>query len=88
MSRCIVFEDGNIIQSINESAVWDGLFSKMLKDGEIIQFIQQNLPQNSIFVVPRSDGNVVKNKNEGEYNDINWSEIEPYIEYAKQKNKV
>ena len=88
MSKCIVFEDGNIIHSINEPALWDGLFSKMLKDGEIMQFIQQNLPQNSIFVVPRSDGNVIKNKNEGEYNDINWSEIEPYIDYAKEKNKI
>ena len=88
MSRCIVFEDGNIIQNINEITVWHGLFSRMLKNGEIIQFIQKNLPENSIFVIPRSDGNVIKNKNEGEYEDVNWSEIEPHIDYARKKNKV
>ena len=51
MSKCIVFEDGNIINSINEPALWDGLFSKMLKDGEIMQFIQQNLHQAIILYI-------------------------------------
>jgi len=89
MSNCIVFEDGNLINDIDSSVIWDGLFSKALKNGSIINYIQTCLPKNSICVIPKSDGNIKRIKNENEYdNGLLWDEIQKYINYSKDKNKV
>ena len=86
--NCIVFEDGEIIQDIKYNTLWSGLFSEVSKNGSVINFIKNNLPQNTVFVIPHSDGNVKPNNNNNEYNDIEWSEIQTYIDYAKSKNKT
>lgn len=90
MSNCIVFEDGNLINDIESSTIWDGLFSKALKNGSIVNYIQSCLPKNSICVIPKSDGNIkkIQNKNECNNDALLWDEIQKYIDYSKEKNKV
>ena len=88
MSQCILFEDGNIINNYN-GILWDGLFSKVKSNGKIIKYLQSCLPKNTIFIIPKSDGNINSDNNINKWNDIDWKkEIEPYMNYAKRKNKV
>ena len=88
MSKCIVFEDGILINNIDSHVLWDGLFSKVLKNGNIINYVQTCLPKNSICVIPKSDGNIKKKQNKNEYHELLWDEIQVYIDYSKTKNKV
>ena len=94
MSKCIVFEDGILRETLTENckSLWDGLFSKVLKDGFLINFLQSCLPKNTILVVPLSDGNIKSTYKEGEfkglYNMAIWEEIEPYINEAREKDKI
>ena len=60
MSRCIVFEDGNLIKDNNYDDLWNGQFSQVKKNGSVINFIKNNLPKNTVFVIPNSDGNIKK----------------------------
>ena len=86
--NCIVFEDGEKIENVNQS-IWDGLFSKVSPNGKIIQYIAHCLPKNTLFVIPVSDGNINKKKDDGNYHDVDWdSQIQPYLNYAKEKNKI
>ena len=87
MSKCLVFEDGELINDINYDKLWSGYFSEVNKNGPIINFIKNNLPKNTIFVVPKSDGNI-KKQHSIDYKDIEWNEIQPFIDYAKNKNKT
>lgn len=84
----ITIEDGQINDQVN--TMWDGLFSKVDSTGNVIQYIQSCLPKNSLCVIPKSDGNINRNinRNKNHYNDVDWAEIQPYINYAKLKNKV
>jgi len=84
----IVFEDGDLIKNITQDTVWDGQFSKVHRDGSLIKFIKSSLPKNTIFVIPRSDGNINISKKDNEYSDVDWKTIQPYIDDAKEKNKV
>lgn len=88
MSKCLVFEDGNLINDIDSPFLWNGLFSKAEKNGNIINYLQKCLPKNSICVIPKSDGNIKRTHNKNEPNDIFWDEIQIYIDYSKTKNKV
>ena len=88
MSRYLVFEDGIKIQDIHCDSLWDGMFSKVSKNGSIIKFIQNNLPQNTICVIPVSDGNVKRKHSNNEYKDLEWDEIQKYIDYANDNNKI
>jgi len=82
MSKLLVIEDGKIIQDMSESVLWDGQFSKCKKDGSIVKYILSLLADtNSIMVIPHSDGNILKV-------DPLWSEIQIYIDKAKQLNKI
>lgn len=84
---CIVIEDGNIINNSNIDKLWDGQFSTLPSTGFLIKYIQNCLPKNAIVVIPRSDGNTIKNNNI--FFNIDWdTQIQPYIDYAKQQNKV
>lgn len=85
--KCLVFEDGNLIQNINYDVLWSGLFSEVSKNGSVINFIKDNLPPNTVFVIPHSDGNV-KPQHNNEYKDVEWREVQSYIDYAKSKNKT
>ncbi len=83
----IVIENGMIVKSIQSDALWDGLWSKALVNGPMINYILECIPKNVIMVIPRSDGNM--NRNNLNYHDVNWStEIQPYIDDAKNKNKI
>jgi len=87
MSNCIVFEDGNLIVDYINDSIWDGLFSKVMSNGKLVKYVQSCLPKNTIFIIPKSDGNI--NRNNNKYHDVNWeTQIQPYINYAKQKNKI
>jgi beta-1,4-mannosyl-glycoprotein beta-1,4-N-acetylglucosaminyltransferase len=92
MSNCLVFEDGILIKNtINGDALWDGLFSKVLVNGFLVKYIQTCLKENTVFIIPKSDGNINRNKciDDNKYHDVEWdTQIQPYIDYAKQKNKV
>jgi beta-1,4-mannosyl-glycoprotein beta-1,4-N-acetylglucosaminyltransferase len=92
MTNCLFFEDGVLIEnSINGDALWDGLFSKVLLNGFLVKYIQSCLKKNTIFIIPKSDGNINRNKfiNDNKYHDVDWdTQIQPYIDYAKQKKKV
>lgn len=94
MNKCIVFEDGILQENLSEDCkvLWDGLFSRVLKDGFLIHFLQSCLPKNTLFVVPLSDGNMKSSHTEDEYkghpNMALWEDIEPYINEAREKNKV
>lgn len=89
MTNCIVFEDGILINTYIENCVWDGLFSKVSSTGYLIKYISSCLPKNTVFIIPKSDGNINKNKNDNKFHDVDWTtEIQPYIDYAKEKNKV
>jgi len=88
MSHIIVIEDGTIIQDMSHNILWSGLFSIASRNGSIIRFIQENAPKNSVIVIPHSDGNIKRIHIENEKYDMDWSEIQPYIDYAKTKNKV
>jgi len=82
MSKLLVIEDGKIIQNIDSNVFWDGQFSRCKKDGSIVKYVQQLLAgTNSIMVIPHSDGNILKV-------DPLWSEIQIYIDKAKQLNKI
>jgi hypothetical protein len=89
MSNCLVFEDGILIEnSINDNLLWAGLFSTATCNGKIIEYVQSCLPKNTIFVIPRSDGNINRIK-DNNYHDVDWDkQIQPYVDYAKEKNKV
>ena len=87
MSKCLVFEDGELINDINYDKLWSGYFSEVNKNGPLIHFIKTNLPKNTIFVVPKSDGNI-KKQHAGDYKDIEWDEIQSFIDYAKNKKKI
>ena len=86
--NCIVFEDGEKIKNVNQS-IWDGLFSKVSPNGKMVEYIGNCLPKNTIFVIPVSDGNINKKKDDGKYHDVDWdTQIQPYLNYAKEKKKV
>jgi hypothetical protein len=84
----LVIEDGNIIQDIEGDILWDGLFSKMTKNGAIINFIKDHLPKNTIMAIPKSDGNIKKKYKENEFKMIEWDEVQHYVDYAKEVNKI
>jgi hypothetical protein len=88
MSNIIVIEDGNIIQDMNHNTLWDGLFSIASRNGSIVRFIIENAPKNTIIVIPHSDGNLKRIHLDNEKYDMQWSEIQSYIDYAKSKNKI
>ena len=88
MENCIVFEDCKIIKSYN-GFLWDGLFSQAESNGKIIEYIQSILPNNTLLIIPKSDGNITMSNSVKEWHDINWDkQIQPYIDYAKEKNKI
>ena len=86
----LAFEDGVLINDIDNDFVWRGFCSSAHKNGPIVRYIQSILPSRSLFIIPRSDGNVTRNNtyNEG-YHHLYWeTDIEPYVQYAKETNKV
>ena len=85
----ILFEDGELIHTFNR-VLWDGLFSKATPNGSITQYIQSCLPQNTVVLIPSSDGNINRDKtSKNKLHDIDWdTQIQPYMDYAKSKNKV
>ncbi len=86
--QMIVFEDGEMKQTIQEEFLWDGQFSQVHRNGPLIQYIQSIIPKHIILVIPVSDGNIRKEDQKGEYHDVDWKNIEPYIQRAKENNKV
>ena len=89
MKKCIVFEDGNLISNPENYVLWDGLFSRVSSNGAIVKYIQSCLPKNTVFVVPHSDGNITRDKDNKHYSDVDWDTvIQPYLNYAKEKNKT
>jgi hypothetical protein len=67
--------------------LWDGQFSVVKSNGFLIKFIQQCLPKNTVLVIPRCDGNITRTSVTNPI--INWNtEIQPYIDYAKEENKI
>lgn len=90
MDKMLVFEDGNLVRNITSNKyLWDGQFSVCKIDGPIVRYIQSLLVgTNSIMVIPRSDGNLFSYKDDRYFNDFDWSEIEFYINKAKELNKV
>ena len=89
-TNILAFEDGVIINDIENDFLWKGGFSSVHKNGPVVKYIQSILPPNSIFIIPRSDGNVTRANiyNEG-YHQLYWErDIEPYLQYAKDKNKT
>ena len=85
MTTYLLFEDGQLTHNY-EGVLWDGLFSKMISTGHIVNYIQSCLPPNSLLLIPKSDGNINKNKGR---NDLDWdTQIQPHIDYAKEKNKI
>ena len=88
MSNCLVFEDGVLIKDIDHPFIWNGMFSQAKKNGNIINYLQKCLPKNSICVIPKSDGNIKKTQNKNEPHDTLWDDIQIYIDYSKNKNKV
>ena len=89
MSNCLVFEDGLLIEnSTKDNLIWAGLFSVALSNGKIIEYVKSCLPKNTIFVIPKSDGNINRIK-DNNFHDVDWDkQIQPYVDYAKEKNKV
>jgi len=89
MSNCLVFEDGVLIEnSVIGDKLWDGLHSCVDINGGLMKYVQTCLPQNTLFVIPKSDGNINRLK-DTKYHDVDWDkQIQPYIDYAKCKNKV
>jgi hypothetical protein len=88
MKKCIVFEDGNLISNLENYVLWDGLFSRVSSNGAIVKYIQSCLPKNTVFVIPPSDGNITRDKDNKHYSDTDWDTvIQPYLDYAKGKNK-
>ena len=86
----LVFEDGVLLKDIDNDFVWRGFCSSANKNGPIIQYIQSILPPKSLFIIPRSDGNVTRNNtyNEG-YHRLYWeTDIEPYVQYARETDRV
>jgi beta-1,4-mannosyl-glycoprotein beta-1,4-N-acetylglucosaminyltransferase len=88
MSRCLVFEDGNLIKDNNSYDLWHGKFSRVKKNGSVLNFIKNNLPKNTVFVIPACDGNIKKHYEENECKGIEWYELQIFIDYAKRKNKT
>lgn len=89
MTNCLVFEDGVLIEnSVAGNVLWAGLFSKMLTNGKIIQHVQKCLPKNSLLIIPKSDGNIKRIKDQN-WHEVDWAkQIQPYIDYAKSKQKT
>jgi len=88
MLNTLVFEDGILIHNSIDNVVWDGFFSKVVPNGPLIKYIQSCLPKNSLLVIPKSDGNINRCK-DNKYHDVDWNtQIQPYIDYAKQKDKI
>jgi beta-1,4-mannosyl-glycoprotein beta-1,4-N-acetylglucosaminyltransferase len=89
MANCIVFEDGKLIKSY-DGDLWNGLFSIVKSNGKLIEYIQSILPNNSLLIIPKSDGNITMVTMDSKYrHDVNWElQIKPYIDYAKEKNKI
>ena len=86
--QMMIFEDGKIIQTTQETYLWDGQFSRVRRDGPLIQFIKSIISKNVIMVIPVSDGNIRREDQKGEYHDVDWKYIEPYIQRAKKYNKI
>lgn len=86
--QMVVFEDGDIVQTTEEIYIWDGQFSRVHRDGVLIKYIKSIIPKNVIMVIPVSDGNIRKEDQEGEYHDVDWKDIEPHIQRAKELNKI
>jgi hypothetical protein len=86
----LVFEDGVLSKDIDNDFVWRGFCSSAHKTGPIIRYIQSILPPRSLFIIPRSDGNVTRNNTYNEnYHHLVWErDIEPYVQYAKETNRV
>lgn len=88
MSNYILFEDGVLTHGYN-GVLWAGLFSVVRTDGKIIEYIQSCLPKNTLCLIPQCDGNMNSNPSPGKFSSSNWeTEIQPFINDAKQKNKV
>jgi len=86
--KYLLYEDGKLIENTlgSNQCLWDGLFSKVNKDGYLIKYLETIMPKNMIILIPKSDGNI--NSNSNYYHDINFDNIKPFIEMAKQKNKI
>jgi beta-1,4-mannosyl-glycoprotein beta-1,4-N-acetylglucosaminyltransferase len=88
MLKCLFFEDGVLIDNTIKDSLWNGLFSKVIPYGPLVKYIQSCLPKNTVLIIPKSDGNINKNK-DNKWHDVDWEkEIQPYINYAKEKNKI
>lgn len=84
----IVIEDGKLLNNFN-GCLWDGLFSKVSSNGKLIEYIISCLPNDTLLIIPKSDGNINIDKTINKWHDIDWeSQIQPYIDYAKNKNKT
>jgi len=89
-SNVLVFEHGVLAKDIDNDFVWRGFCSAANKNGPIMQYIQSILPPRSLFIIPRSDGNVTRNNTYNEnYHHLYWeTDIEPYVQYAKETDRV
>lgn len=89
-ANVLVFEDGVLKKDIDNDFVWRGFCSSTNKNGPIVKYIQSILPEKSLFIVPRSDGNVTRNNTYNEeYHHLVWeTDIEPYVQYAKETGRV
>ena len=81
----VVIDNGTIVQSPHSYYLWAGHFSTACRDGFIVQYIQKIIPKNCIMVIPACDGDIMKNKT---VHSIDWNIIQPYIDKAKEENKV
>jgi len=88
MSSVLVLEDGEVLQNMDYNVFWAGMFSVTSRHGIIMQFIQENAPTNSVIVIPRTDGNIKRSTPENEMRGTAFHQIQPFIDYAKSKNKV
>lgn len=89
-NNILVLENNEIKKTIDCGFPWKGFCSVLGTNGPIVTYILSILPENSILIIPKSDGNVTRKNeyNEG-YHQLCWeTDIEPYIEYAKEQNKI
>jgi hypothetical protein len=90
VENCIVIENRTITKTSNTGFVWRGFCSAVSNNGAVIEYILSIIPDNVILIIPRSDGNVTRNNeyNQG-YHHLYWeTDIEPYVHYAKEQNKI
>lgn len=79
---CIIFEDGVLVKNTITDCLWNGMFSKAVPTGAIVKYVQSCLQINTILVIPKCDGNINRHS-------PNWdTDIQPYIDHAKQTNKT